>query len=153
MEQHWEVQQGSQRWHVGIKLQFVKQGLWLYLGVVSTTASVVHVKGTLGVLAVRPFALSAPAVCLVRGSVHGSLHNVATLRALQQSTTRLLWPIVQSCITLQSRSHALHACAIVIFSCDLASCQCQGLDMLALYFDHVSACPVLVSPSSGRLVA
>ena len=56
-----------------------------YLGVVSTTKPLMHVKGTLGVFAVWPFALSASAVSFLGWPVHGTLHNVATPRTLHQS--------------------------------------------------------------------
>ena len=60
------------------------QALRLYLGVVTPTKPLVHVIGTLGVLAVWTFALSASAVSFLRWSIHGTLHNIATFWTLQE---------------------------------------------------------------------
>ena len=61
-----------------------------YLGVVSTTKPLMQVKGTLGVFAVLPFALSASAVSFLGWPVHGTFHDVATPRTLHQSKACVL---------------------------------------------------------------
>lgn len=67
------------------------QVLTLYLGVVTATKPLVHVIGTLGVLAFQTFALSASAVSFLRWSVHGALHNIPTFWTLQQRPHESAW--------------------------------------------------------------
>lgn len=58
-----------------------------HLGVVSTAKPLVHMESTLGVLAVRPFALPASAVSFLGRPVHCPFNNIATLWTLQQYTS------------------------------------------------------------------
>lgn len=58
-----------------------------HLGVLSSAKPLVHMESTLGVLAVRPFALPASAVSFLRRPIHCPLYKISTLWTLQHYTS------------------------------------------------------------------
>lgn len=56
-----------------------------HLDVIAPTKPLMHVVGTLVVFALWAFSLPASAICFLRRSVHGTLHNILTLCALQHA--------------------------------------------------------------------